>query len=108
MSSHPLKGALFENLIVVEKLKQKLNKVEESSLYYFRDNVGNEVDLLEDRGNEMVSYEIKASKTLNHSLFKGLDYYKKLNSDNKKSVLIYTGKEKVMRYGHICLPYQWV
>ena len=104
--SHPLKGALFENLIVIEKLKQKLNNAEDPSLYYFRDNVGNEVDLLEDMGNKIISYEIKSGKTLNRSLFKGLDFYKKLNPDNKKSVLVYTGNQKVLRYGHNCLPYK--
>ena len=104
--SHPLKGALFENLIVIEKLKQKLNRAEDPSLYYFRDNIGNEVDLLEDRGSSIISYEIKASKTLHRSLFKGLDFYKKLNPENKKSVLVYTGRDKVLRYGHNCLPYK--
>ena len=68
VTSHPLKGALFENLVIIEKLKQKLNKAEEPSLYYFRDNVGNEVDLLEDMGNKIISYEIKAGQTLNQSL----------------------------------------
>ena len=104
--SHPLKGALFENLIIIEKLKQKLNRAEEPSLYYFRDNVGNEVDLLEDKGNNIISYEIKTSQTLSRSLFKGLDFYKKLNPANKKSILIYTGGERVVRYGHIALPYK--
>ena len=105
VSSHPLKGALFENLIVIEKLKQKLNKAEDPSLYYFRDNVGNEVDLLEDMGNKIISYEIKTSQTLSRSIFKGLSFYKKLNPNNKKSVLIYTGEKRVSRYGHNCLPY---
>ena len=76
ISSHPLKGALFENLIIIEKLKQSLNKAEEPSLYYFRDNTRNEVDLLEEKGNQILSYEIKSSQTLNRSLFKGLDFYK--------------------------------
>ena len=105
VSSHPLRGALFENLVIIEKLKQKLNRVEEPSLYYFRDNIGNEVDLLEDRGNEMISYEIKTSKTISYSLFKGLNFYKKLNPQNNQSILVYTGKEKVLRYGHKCLPW---
>ena len=103
--SHPLRGALFENLIIIEKLKQKLNRVEDPSFYYFRDNRGNEVDLLEDLGNKITSYEIKTSKTLSKSLFKGLDFYKKLNPDNKKSLLVYTGEDQVIRYGHKCLPY---
>ena len=45
----------------------------------------------------------QSSKT---TLFlKKLNFYKKLNSENKKSFLIYTGTEKVQRYGHTCLPY---
>ncbi len=103
--SHPLKGSLFENLVIMEKIKQKLNKVQEPALYYFRDHVGNEVDLLEEKGNKITSYEIKASKTLSDSIFKGLNFYKKLNTDNNKSILIYTGEKKTQRYGHQCLPY---
>ncbi len=104
--SHPLKGALFENLIIIEKLKHQFNSLEDPSLYYFRDNTGNEIDLLEDKGNQIISYEIKTTKTLNHDLFKGLDFYKSLNPDNKDSFLIYTGTKRLVKYGHICLPYK--
>ena len=103
--SHPLKGFLFENLVIMEKIKQKLNQVQEPNFYYFRDHVGNEVDLLEEKGNKIISYEIKMSKTLNSSLFKGLDFYKTLNPDNNKSFLIYTGNQKIQMHGHIGIPY---
>lgn len=105
VKSHPLKGMLFENLVVMEKVKRKLNNVESPSLYFFRDNTGNEVDLLEQDGADLVSYEIKTTQTLSSGLFKGLNFYKKLNPDNKRSVLIYTGREKTNRYGHECLPF---
>jgi len=105
VDSHPLKGSLFENLIIIEKLKSKLNNVEEPSFYFFRDNVGNEVDLLEDHGATVSSYEIKLSKTLNSSIFKGLNFYKELNPDNKKTFVIYTGLKNESRYGHKCLSY---
>jgi hypothetical protein len=98
--SHPLKGALFENLVIVEKLKEKYNNGETPSLFYFRDNTGNEVDLLEDRGMKIWSYEIKLGQTLSLSSFKGLNFYKKLNPDNEKSFLVYTGNERGKRYGH--------
>lgn len=105
VKSHPLKGMLFENLVVMEKVKRKLNSAEAPSLYFFRDNTGNEVDLLEQDGANIVSYEIKTTQTLSSGLFKGLNFYKKLNPDNKRSVLIYTGREKTNRYGHECLPF---
>ena len=106
VSSHPLKGALFENLIIAERIKQILNKAEDPSLYYFRDNSGNEVDLLEEAGERIVSYEIKAGQSLGREMFKGLDFYKKLNPRNKRSLLIYAGRERSVRYGHECLPWR--
>jgi len=106
LKAHPLKGQLFENLLVIEKLKAQLNAVEKPSLYFYRDNSGNEVDLLEDLGLEIKSYEIKSTATLSSSLFKGLNFYKKLNPKNKKSYLIYTGEEQVVREGHHCTPYK--
>lgn len=91
--------------MIIEKLKSLYNKVESSNLYYFRDNVGNEVDLIQDYGQSVSSFEIKSSKTLSRNLFKGLEYYQELNSNNNKATLIYTGTEKVKRYGFDCLPY---
>ncbi len=105
VDTHPLKGALFENLVIMEKLKQKLNRVEPPDLYYFRDNVGNEVDLLEEEGHRIRTYEIKLSQTLSPSVFKGLDFYRKLNPDNHRSFLIYGGSERTVRYGHECIPF---
>ncbi len=103
--SHPLKGALFENLVISEKLKGYYNKVENPPFYYFRDHVGNEVDLLEDKGTSISTYEIKLSKTLSQNIFKGLDFYKKLNPDNNESYLIYNGDIKTVRYSHHCIPF---
>lgn len=105
VKSHPLRGMLFENLVVAEKIKRKFNNVERPSLYFFRDNTGNEVDLLEEEGSNVVSYEIKMAKTLDSSQFRGLNFYRKLNSENSRSVLVYTGSEKTTRYGHECLPF---
>lgn len=105
VKSHPLRGMLFENMVVMEKVKQKLNNVGTPSLYFFRDNTGNEVDLLEQDGTEIVSYEIKTTQTLSPGVFRGLNFYKRLNPDNRKSVLVYTGHEKTNRYGHECVPF---
>lgn len=103
--SHPLKGSLFENLVIIEKLKEKLNRVENPSFYFFRDNTGNEVDLLEESVDKVKTFEIKLAQTLNSAQFKGLNFYKRLNPNNIESTLIYTGKNKLTQYGHECIPY---
>ncbi len=100
VSSHPLRGSLFENLVITEKMKLLLNKVQEPSFYFFRDHIGNEVDLIEDLGEKVLSYEIKASQSLSKNLFKGLEFYSKLNPSNTRSSLIYSGDEKGQMYGH--------
>ena len=42
----PLIGNLFENMVVIEALKYRLNAGKEPELYFYRDNRGDEVDLL--------------------------------------------------------------
>jgi len=94
IDSHPLRGALFENFIVSEFIKNCYNNVQDKNLYFFRDHVGNEVDLILDYGTELVSVEIKASKTVNNDFLKGLNFYKDLSKNqNTKRYLIYTGEE---------------
>ncbi|MDF1796663.1 MAG: ATP-binding protein [Coxiellaceae bacterium] len=92
LDSHPLKGQLFENFIVVEFLKNCYNHGKQSNLYFYRDQSGNEVDLVIDNGAELVAVEIKSSQTLSSSSFKGLKHYHKVAGDrNTHRVLIYTG-----------------
>ena len=93
ISNHPLRGALFETFIASELLKQRFNSGKTSNLYYFRDNIGNEVDLVLDYGIDVAIIEIKAGKTFNPSFLKGINYYKKLNNTITRSIVIYGGKE---------------
>ncbi len=46
----PLRGHLFENMVIAEALKYRLNQGKRSNLYFYRDSKGNEVDLLIGRG----------------------------------------------------------
>ncbi|MGQ0711139.1 MAG: ATP-binding protein [Rhodoferax sp.] len=72
MRIHPLRGALFETLIVGEFLKARYNQGFASNLYFWRDNVGLEVDLLLDEAQGLRPVEIKSSATVTDDLFKGL------------------------------------
>ena len=65
----PLLGALFENLVVAEAMKARLNRGLRPHLWFFRDNNGNEVDLLFQDGAELLPVEIKASRTWNKRFF---------------------------------------
>ena len=82
LTIHPLRGALFETLIVGEHLKSRFNQGFPSNLYFWRDNVGLEVDLLLDEPEGLVPIEIKSSSTASESLLKGLKRWLKAAENN--------------------------
>ena len=70
--THPLKGGLFENLVVVEALKHRYNRGLRSNLLFYRDSAGNEVDLVCSFADRKIGIEIKAGATVTGSFFDGL------------------------------------
>jgi predicted AAA+ superfamily ATPase len=68
----PAMGAIFENMVIMEFLKSKINSRLTSDLYFYRDSNGVEIDLLIDEGRTISLYEIKASKTLRPEMTKAL------------------------------------
>lgn len=71
----PLWGALFENFVVMEALKDRLNQGDASPLCFYRDTNGNEVDLLMPLGRQWHGVEIKAGATVNPDYFAGLTQF---------------------------------
>lgn len=68
----PLLGSLFENMVIMEAMKDRLNAGESARMYFYRDSEGNEVDLLLPVGGKLHAIEIKAGATINSDYFKGL------------------------------------
>ncbi len=91
----PLRGNLFENLVVMELIKSRYNQGWDPSLYFYRDNQRNEVDIIYKRANELIPIEIKSAKTFNQEFTKGLEYFSKLVGERcgLKSV-IYAGDQE--------------
>jgi hypothetical protein len=98
LNVHWAKGALFENLVIADIMKNKIHQVRNPSLFFWRDNTGNEIDLLEDMDGTVNIYEIKSSATVNNSFFKGLAYYKSLAGKEVKNMkLVYGGNRSYQR-----------
>ncbi|MDF1593018.1 MAG: ATP-binding protein [Desulfobacterales bacterium] len=91
--THPLRGVLFENLIVSEFLKKRFNQGKTDNLYFLRDSKGREVDILLDYGSYIDMVEIKSSKTIAEDLFKGLIYFKNLYTQTRNCFLVYGGDQ---------------
>jgi uncharacterized protein len=98
VSRHPLRGNLFENLIVMEALKYRYNRGRKSNLSFYRDGKGNEVDLILDIGPDLFPIEIKAGETIASDYFKGLKHFMKVVPDMPRGAgLIYGGQERQVR-----------
>ncbi|MFH2065462.1 MAG: ATP-binding protein [Pseudomonadota bacterium] len=97
LSSHPLKGALFETFVLTEILKKRFNSGKTDHLYFFRDNSGNEVDLICDYGKEVKAIEIKSGQTVAEDFFNGLLYFAKLHGKELESHIIYGGNQTYKR-----------
>jgi uncharacterized protein len=63
MNSHPMRGALFENMLVTEYTKYCRHLGLANTLYFWRDHIGNEVDLLIERAGELWPVEMKSGAT---------------------------------------------
>ena len=84
-------GSLFENWVITEIKKNNFNAGQNEGMYYFRDNVGNEVDLITEKDGEPLAVEIKASPKVNGTMLRGLYFWQK-NQPVGHSVLIHGGK----------------
>ncbi len=90
LSTHPFKGALFENMIIGEYIKRNHHFGLAKDYWFWRDSQGHEVDLLSIEEDGWDAFEIKASKTINTDFFKELDYFGKLAGDKlKQKYLVY-------------------
>lgn len=99
MNTHYLRGNLFENMVISDFMKNDYNKgIIEPSVSFWRDSIGNEVDLIHRDGDREDAYEIKSAETFNESFLKGLKYWSRLaGPDASKLHLIYGGKAPMMR-----------
>lgn len=90
LALHPFRGSLFENLVVVDFLKQLYNAGKSDDLFFWRDNTGNEIDLLLKIDNDRVPVEIKSGMTITDDFFKGIRYWHRL-TQSEGGYLVYDG-----------------
>lgn len=99
LSIHPQRGALFETLVVSELLKNRFNHGLASNLYFWRDNMGNEVDILIESGETQIPVEIKSGQTIAADFLAGLEKWRKISQADAPSYLVYGGSRSVSQKG---------
>lgn len=95
---HPLRGSIFENLVVTELLKVFLHHGEAPPVYFWRDHAGHEVDLVVDLGTHTLPIEVKSARTVPSDAFAGLRRYETL-AGRPGGVLVYGGEPSYVRTG---------
>ena len=98
----PLRGNLFENLVVSDLLKRNLNRDDEGELFFLRTSDGIETDVLrKTESGRLQPIEIKSAMTWTESLGDGLRRAGKLIHDAQNPTLIYCGNSYPARPGDI-------
>ena len=109
MNRDKMRGHLFENMVIMNFLKNRLDCGINGGLYFYRDSNGNEVDLLVKSGSQYYCYEIKSSATFHSDFTKGFQNFEKNYPELvKEKTVVYTGVEmpdfdgtKIINFGDI-------
>jgi uncharacterized protein len=100
LAVHSARGALFENLVISELLKRRYNQGLASNLYFWRNNTGEEVDVVVEQGEQLLPIEIKSSQTFHTSYLDGLNKWARYAGDAAlPAQLVYGGEDNMLRGG---------
>ena len=95
VANSPLRGALFENMVVTDRIKARYNAGLDNNMFFYRDKSKHEVDLLMDEGATLKAYEIKSATAFYPDFFSDLNYFRKLVGDGVSlTQVIYDGQQE--------------
>ena len=104
-----MRGAIFENFIVMEAIKHRYNMGLDDGVFFYRDSNQNEVDILIKQEGELTAIEVKSSMTYNSSFKKTLALIESwIKTPVRKKAVVYsgdfentTGNINLINYRHI-------
>ena len=104
VTTHPLRGSLFENVVVIEALKHRLNRGHQPNLWFFRDSSGLECDLLLEAGRGMAAIEAKSGSTVSGDFFTPLNKVAELVPNIVSRTVVYGGTARQERSDGAAVP----
>lgn len=99
LQSHYARGALFETWVVTEALKWRAAQGNAQPLYYWRDNIGNEIDLLIEQGGGITLVEVKSGQTFQPAWLQGLATVQRHLGMATRNALVHGGDLSTHRAG---------
>ena len=91
LATHYARGALFETWVVNEAIKWRACRGDGQPLYFWRDNIGNEVDLLLEEGTAQTLVEVKSGQTFQPEWLRSLDTVDRHVGGTSRRALVYGG-----------------
>jgi predicted AAA+ superfamily ATPase len=105
LEKHWARGALFENMVVADRLKNFFNTGQKPPVFFWRDNKGLEIDLLIEEANRLQAIEIKSGTTLTTDYLKNIDRFRKLVGDAVDTYVVYGGDTALSQKNTTILPW---
>ena len=103
---HPHRGNIFDSFVVSEILKSRYNQGLDPDIYFWRDSVGNEVDVVFHEGQRLKALEIKSGKTFSPELASGLQRWMLYSGARPEDcALIYSGDRPLQWKGLAIVPW---
>jgi predicted AAA+ superfamily ATPase len=107
LTRHPLRGAFFENMVIVDLLKNRLNGGRDGRLLFYRDSNGREIDLLYPLGPSYLPIEIKSSQTIHTKWFQQLEATAgSIPSAEAKGLILYAGEAEQKRTNGVAVNFR--
>ena len=106
VATHPLRGPLFENLVVSEALKHRFNRGRQFNLSFFRDSQGLECDLLYETGRGIAAIEAKSGSTVVSDYFTSLSRVDELIPGLSAKAVVYAGPTRQSRNDCEVIPWR--
>lgn len=92
VATHPLMGGLFENLVVMDIIKGRLNRGEEPDAYFLRTSNGVEADVAVENEGALDMYEVKAASTFRADMASNIDRLSELTQTAGHRTVVYSGR----------------
>lgn len=102
---HWARGALFENMMMADCMKEFYNKGQRPPVYFWRDSKGLEIDLLIEESSGIKVIEIKSGTTINTDFFSNLQKFEKLAGSPLSKYILYGGDTGTTRRETTVLPW---
>ena len=93
MKCHPLRGSLFENMVVADLRKGFTNFGRDPKMSFYRTEKGFEVDVIVETKGKVMPIEIKSSMTYGKNLIRNLELYCDADASATAPLLIYDGTD---------------